>query len=225
LIWSQWWQKHVYTTDEVYISYGSERHICIYIRHPPHTPYQQCYLAPIFIHDAKAIGFWGAFTAKGYSKLIPLPVRTITKRDGKVTTTTVANSKTYINHILVPHIIPLYEALGGASESYRTIEDAATYHTSVETSFWRKMHGVVRLNWPAHSPDINPIENVLPLSKRRFRRACQYPYQCPRTRQQTIALAQEICEGLPWGQIYTWIDKMPRRLEKLRQVKGGPIKY
>ena len=87
------------------------------------------------------------------------------------------------------------------------------------------MHGVVRLNWPAHTPDINPIENMWLLWKRRFRRACQYPHLRPHTQEQTIALAQEIWEGLQGGRIYTWINKMPGRLEKLRQAKGGPIKY
>jgi len=141
LMGPQLWQKYVYT-HEVYISCSSQRHIRTYVRRQPHTAHQARYLAPTFIHDPKAIGFWGGFTSKGNPELVPLLVRTITKRDGKTTTTTVPNSKTYINHILVLHIIPLYEQLGGLSEGYRTVEDGATYHTCVETSRWREMLGV-----------------------------------------------------------------------------------
>jgi len=125
LIGLQWWQKHVFT-DEVYISCGSQRDIHTYVQRQLHTVHQARYLAPTFIHDPKAIGCWGGFTSKGHSELVPLPVRTITKHDCKTTTTTVPNSKTYINHILVPHIIPLYKQLGGLSEGCRTVEDGAT---------------------------------------------------------------------------------------------------
>ena len=50
------------------------------------TAHQPGYLAPALIQDTKGIGFWTAFALKGYSKLVPLSVRTITKNDGKITT-------------------------------------------------------------------------------------------------------------------------------------------
>jgi hypothetical protein len=51
------------------------------------------------------------------------------------------------------------------------------------------------------------------------------PKKRPHTREQIIALAQEIWEKLPWERIYKWIDSMPKRLEKLRRNRGGPTKY
>jgi len=96
-----------------------------------------------------------------------------------------------------------------------TIEDGASYHTSAETCLWRKVLGVDRLDWPAHSPNLYPIENVWPLWKRQFRKACQDPNKHPHIRDETIALARQIWEGLPWPQIYKLVDKMPRCIEKL----------
>ena len=37
------------------------------------------------------------------------------------------------------------------------------------------------------------------------------------TWQEIIVLAQAIWEGLPWLEISKWVDKMPRRIEELRQ--------
>ena len=45
----------------------------------------------------------------------------------------IPDSKTYIHHILIPHLVPLYYALGGTGEGCMTIEDGASYHTSAET--------------------------------------------------------------------------------------------
>ena len=196
-----------------------------YVRQPLGTANQTRYLTPTFVKDSETIGFWAAFSSIGHSQLVPLPVQTIKKRDSTISTTTVPDSKTYIHHILVPHLVPLYQALGDASEGCMTIEDRASYHTSAETCRWRKVLGIENLDGPAHLPDLNPIENVWPLWKQRFRKACQDSNKRPHTRDQTIALARYTWEGLPWPQIYKWVEKMPRRIEKLRQVHGGSTKY
>ena len=70
------------------------------------------------------------------------------------------NSVQYVNEILVPHLMPLYESMGGLENGAQTIEDGASYHTSRYTRRFRYLHGIKRIDWPPHSPDMNPIENV-----------------------------------------------------------------
>ena len=45
-------------------------------------------------------------------------------------------------------------------------QDLAPAHSAKATSTWLKDHGIPVLNWPANSPDCNPIENLWGIVKR-----------------------------------------------------------
>ncbi len=45
-------------------------------------------------------------------------------------------------------------------------QDVAPAHTAKSTKSWLNGHGVSVLDWPANSPDLNPIENLRSRSKK-----------------------------------------------------------
>ncbi len=47
-------------------------------------------------------------------------------------------------------------------------EDLAPAHTAKSTKSWLNDHGVGVLDWPANSPDLNPIENLCGIVKRKL---------------------------------------------------------
>ncbi|MBW0568594.1 hypothetical protein O181_108309 [Austropuccinia psidii MF-1] len=40
------------------------------------------------------------------------------------------------------------------------MEDNALIHMAAFSNQWRKQNGILKMEWPAHSPDLNPIKNI-----------------------------------------------------------------
>ncbi len=61
-----------------------------------------------------------------------------------------------LEHFMLPAADQLY-----VDADFIFQQDLAPAHSAKATSTWFKDHGIPVLNWPANSPDLNPIENLL----------------------------------------------------------------
>ena len=77
------------------------------------------------------------------------------------------------------------------------------------------------IEWPANSSEINTIENILSWFKRRFSDQCLDSKRYPNTEQESIDLAQEVWENMPWQRVYKVIDSMPERIVTAIHRHGG----
>ncbi len=69
-----------------------------------------------------------------------------------------------LEHFMLPSDDKLY---GDADFIFQQV--LAPAHTAKGTKSWFNDHGVTVLDWPANSPDLNPIENLWSIVKRKMR--------------------------------------------------------
>ncbi len=85
-------------------------------------------------------------------------------------------------------------------------QDLAPAHTAKCTNSWLNDHGVGVLDWPGNSPDLNPIENLWGIVKRKMRN------KRPKNADELKATVKE-----------TWASIPP--IEAVIKAEGAPTKY
>ena len=101
-------------------------------------------------------------------------------------------------------------------------QDNDPKHTSKKALKWIRDQGLELMKWPSQSPDLNPIEHMWTLLKKRL--GSQYndiPSSmralAERTREQWGEITPQACQDL--------IESMPRRVAAVIKAKGGHTKY
>lgn len=70
------------------------------------------------------------------------------------------NSRRYISEILEPHVVPLAHEAGTESDQFIFQDDNARPHRATIVMDFLQTEGIQRMEWPAYSPDLNPIEGL-----------------------------------------------------------------
>ena len=89
----------------------------------------------------------------------------------------------------------------------------------VFTKEWFYGFRVTVLDWPAQSPDLNPIENLWSELDRRLKD------RKTNTKEDLFRVIEEGWNNLPKEYLKTLVESMPRRIEACIKNKGFATKY
>jgi len=103
---------------------------------------------------------------------------------------------------------------------WKLLHDGDGSHTAAKTRKWIKDEKMDVIDpWPAHSPDLNIIENVWGMLKERL------GYLDIRSIDELWRSAQSVWNQIGLQEVRNCVESMPRRLRAVVEAQGGHTKY
>lgn len=113
------------------------------------------------------------------------------------------------------------EKLGLDGEEFLFQQDNDPKHTSNHAGKWFKDNGINLMDWPAQSPDLNPIEHLWRHLKKQLNKYGTHPKGVhelwDRAAEEWNQIGPGVCQNL--------ISSMPKRCRAVIKAKGGHTKY
>jgi len=193
------WKRVLFSDESPYVLRFNRRRR---VWRRPGEKYLAACLKGTVKHDKK-IMVWGCFAAHGVGRLYRVQG--------------ILEQFQYA-HIIDHEMMPSAQNLFPRGE-WIFQEDNDPKHTSHMCQYLLETLGVIRLAWPAQSPDLNPIENLWAILDQRLKdRVCN-------SEEELFACLQEGWAALPVDILTKLAESMPNRIAAVIATRGGPTKY
>lgn len=163
-------------------------------------------VVPTVKHGGGSIMIWGCMAASGVGEMHVC--------DGRM------DSCKYINVLENVLQLSFSNIFGDTNmENVKFQQDNAPCHKSALTMRWFEENNIDLLEWPAQSPDLNPIEHLWSILKRRIQEHSITSKETLKNvlQQEWSDISSEECRKL--------VSTMPKRVAAVIKAKGGPTKY
>ena len=198
------WNKVAFTDESSFTLRPMKNYARIWRREG--TRYAAKNLIPTFKSGYVSLSVWGLFSARGRSSLVLI--------DGTL------NQSKYID-ILDNYVLPFKNKYHAGSNEFIYQHDGCGPHSSKKLSAFLDANGVEVLPWPSQSPDLNPIQHVWSVMKRRLRLLQNYPT----TREKLFKLSCTIYYELPETYFRNLVLSVSSRCNAIKNVSVKTSKY
>ncbi len=120
---------------------------------------------------------------------------------------------------IVEHFILLSADKLNGDADFIFQQSLAPDHIAKGTKSWFNDHGVTVLDWLANSPDLNPMENLWGIVKRKMGDTR------PNNADDSKAAIKATWASITSEQCHRLVASMPHRIDAVIHAKGGPNKY
>lgn len=195
----QQWARVLWSDESPYVLFFN-RKTRVWRRH--NERYKRFATKATVKHDVK-INVWGCFASHGVGKLYEVQ-GILDKRQYK--------------EILINQMMPSAERLFDTQDWYFQ-QDNDPKHTAKTTKTWFRRNRTPLLDWPAQSPDLNPIENLWSYLDYKLKD------RKPKNKAELFQILQEAWNAIPIDLLMKLSDSMPDRIEAVLKAKGYASKY
>lgn len=199
MCWIDEWKKVIFSDEKKFNLDGPDCYSCYW-----HDIRDKSVVRSKRNFGGGSVMVWGAFHYGG-----KLPICYITTR---------MNSSKY-NELLEDVLISFLDE--NSEDSFTFQQDNASIHVSKQSLEWFRQKQITVMEWPACSPDLNPIENLWGiLASKVYENGRQF---------NTVIELKDCIKG-SWGEIEpdvlkNLVDSMPRRVFETIKSQGGHTKY
>lgn len=200
------WDSVLFTDESRMCLFANDRRTRVYRRSGER--FAQCCITETVSFGGGSCMMWGGISYQAKTELVFIPYG----RNGGLT------SERYVENILTDHVVPFAPLIG---ENFVLMQDNARPHTGRCVREFLEEVNIQTMDWPAISPDMNPIEHLWDQLKRRVRARKPAPQTVAELK---IALEEE-WEAIPQANVQNLIRSMRNRLEAVIRARGGNTKY
>lgn len=172
-----------------------------YVRRPVNTRFDPKYTIGTVKHGGGNIMCWGCFSLSGLGPLHRI--------DGKMDQVVY---REILENVMLPHARAM-------NRGWIFQHDNDPKHTAKSVKNWLVQKKIKVMEWPAQSPDLNPIENLWGEVERKLR---GQKFKKPDDLFQAV---DQAWHSIPEAFIEKLIESMPRRCQAILKAKGAATKY